>query len=215
MIFLGPVYTWLETNYATRINHFPLIRLVTYSVDKTILYLLLFAVLRGLWVWRRQKRVRIGHELLVLLFAAYVMLLLFLTVFRNAYFPWQITMDWGRNWHEANTVLLAETWKLRLGLSHFDFYYQSLGNVVWFIPFGLILPLMLRTKHKALHVIIYGLLLSMCIECLQFYMHTGIADIDDVIFNTTGAFIGALIYVVGHQIHLQFRRQNQGEKMHR
>ncbi|WP_127849500.1 VanZ family protein [Lacticaseibacillus hulanensis] len=202
MIFLGPVYKWLEANYAVRIHHFPLIRLVTYSVDKTILYLLLFVVLRALWLWHRHKKVRWGHELLVFVFAAYVILLLFLTVFRGVYYPWQITMDWGRKWHDANTVILAETWKLRLGLSHFDFYYQSLGNVGWFVPFGLLLPLMLRTKHKAVHVIFWGILLSLFIETMQFYMHTGIADIDDVIFNTTGALIGSLMYVLLHRIRL-------------
>lgn len=200
MIFLGPVYAWLQTNYAERINHFPLIRLITYSVDKTILYLLIFAVLRALWLWRRRRPVRVGHELLILLFSGYVILLLFLTVFRNVYYPWQITMDWGRNWHEANFVILQETWKLRLGLSHFDFYYQSLGNIVWFIPFGMLLPLMLRPKHKAIHVVFWGMLLSMFIECMQFYMHTGIADIDDLIFNTTGALIGAVLYVILHKI---------------
>jgi glycopeptide antibiotics resistance protein len=131
-----------------------------------------------------------------------VILLLFLTVFRGVYYPWQITMDWGRNWHDANTVILAETWKLRLGLSHFDFYYQSLGNVAWFVPFGMLLPLMLRTKHKAVHVIFWGILLSLFIETMQFYMHTGIADIDDVIFNTTGALIGSLMYVLLHRIRL-------------
>ena len=202
MIFLGPVYRFLEANYAERINHFPLIRLVTYSVDKTILYLLIFAVLRGLWLWRRPKRIRLGHELLVFTFTAYVMLLLFLTVFRHSYFPWQITMDWGRDWHEANWTVLAETWKLRLGLSHFDFYYQSLGNVVWFIPFGMMLPLLLRPRHKAIHVVFWGMLMSMFIETMQFYMHTGIADVDDLIFNTTGAFIGAIIYVCLHRLRM-------------
>ena len=46
MIFLGPLYHYLHTELAGRINHFPLIKLVVLSLDKTILYLLIFMALR-------------------------------------------------------------------------------------------------------------------------------------------------------------------------
>ena len=81
------------------------------------------------------------------------------------------------------------TFKLRLG-SQIDLWYQSFGNVLWFIPFGFGLPSLRRTKIAAWRVIGWGLLLSLAIESLQFVLVSGVADIDDVIFNTIGTILG-------------------------
>lgn len=38
--------------------------------------------------------------------------------------------------------------------------------------------------------------LSIGIETLQFLLMTGVSDIDDVFFNTCGAILGYLIYIL-------------------
>lgn len=38
MIFLGPLYNLLSQLYATKINHFALIKLIVLALDKTIFY---------------------------------------------------------------------------------------------------------------------------------------------------------------------------------
>ena len=42
MLFLGPLYNLLARLYATRINHFALIKLSLLAIDKTILYFLVY-----------------------------------------------------------------------------------------------------------------------------------------------------------------------------
>ncbi len=36
MIFLNPIYQFIVEHFATKINHFPLVELIFYSLDKTI-----------------------------------------------------------------------------------------------------------------------------------------------------------------------------------
>ncbi|MCI1894816.1 VanZ family protein [Lacticaseibacillus suilingensis] len=189
MLFLGPVYRYVQAQLEGRINHWPLVRLIMYSLDKTLLYLALFLLLRLGLKLLFHRRFDAWHEVKVILFSAYVILLLMLTVFRQWYYPWQLHFYWERPLSAINWTPLVNTFKLRLG-SQIDLWYQSFGNVLWFIPFGFGLPSLRRTKIAAWRVVGWGLLLSLAIESLQFVLASGVADIDDVIFNTIGTILG-------------------------
>ena len=88
---------------------------------------------------------------------------------------------------------MKETLKLTQGQSMLDFFYNSLGNILWFIPFGLLFPKIIQKKSMLL-TIFFGGCLSVCIEGLQFILETGVSDIDDVFFNVCGTIIGFIIY---------------------
>ncbi|WP_225047053.1 VanZ family protein [Lacticaseibacillus kribbianus] len=192
MLFLGPVYQVVRAHLEGRINHFPLVRLMMYSLDKTILYLLAFALIRGVWLFATKRPWRLGHELKVHVFAGYVILLLMLTVFRQWYYPWQLHFYFNHPLADINWTPMVETMKLRLGASQLDFWYQSLGNVVWFVPFGFGLA-WLAPRPRLWRVLLAGILLSVMIEGLQFLLYSGVADIDDLIFNTVGALVGYVL----------------------
>ncbi len=74
------------------------------------------------------------------------------------------------------------------------------GNVVLFIPFGLLFSLLierLRRKVKPTSIILtvfVSILLSSFIELNQYLYTFRVANIDDVILNTTGGLIGAILY---------------------
>ncbi|WP_461213372.1 VanZ family protein [Lacticaseibacillus sp. GG6-2] len=193
MLFLGPLYRIVAASRFAEVNHWPLLRLVFYSLDKTLLYLIIFLAVR--WgsavLFRRPLALR--HELKVAVFAGYIILLLALTVFRDVYYPWQLQLHWHRSLSVINTTPLIETLKLRQGQSQFDFWYQSLGNVIWFLPFGWGVA-SLTHRFGFIRVALGGLALSLMIECLQFLLISGVADIDDVIFNVTGALCGYLAF---------------------
>ena len=148
MLFLGPVYRYVQAQLEGRINHWPLVRLIMYSLDKTLLYLALFLLLRLGLKLLFHRRFDAWHEVKVILFSAYVILLLMLTVFRQWYYPWQLHFYWERPLSAINWTPLVNTFKLRLG-SQIDLWYQSFGNVLWFIPFGFGLPSLRRTKIAA------------------------------------------------------------------
>jgi len=67
------------------------------------------------------------------------------------------------------------------------------GNIVLFMPFGFALPLKFPKLRSMKTVIWAGLSLSIMIECIQLMMPQRCADIDDVILNTLGTYLGFLL----------------------
>lgn len=73
------------------------------------------------------------------------------------------------------------------------FYYNVIGNILIFIPFGFYLSKHVEAK-KASHILIATLIVSFTIEAVQF--HIGRAfDVDDIILNVVGGICGFLLYI--------------------
>ncbi len=68
------------------------------------------------------------------------------------------------------------------------------GNVIGFMPFGALLPLLMRSARRAWKIGILGLEISLVIELSQFLFQRGIFDVDDLILNTSGALLGYLLF---------------------
>ncbi|MDO4912099.1 MAG: VanZ family protein [Lactobacillus sp.] len=194
MLFLTPLYNYLVSHLATRINHFPLIKLAIYALDKTIFYFLIFALLRIIWLIAIRHRRSLKSEFSVWLLVFYLLLVMFGTVFRDAYFPTQMTWYFNRPLSDINFIPFEMTVKLFHGESLVDFVYNSFGNVLCFLPLGILLPITFKYYRKFNRIIITGMLFSLIIESLQFVLMTGVSDIDDIIFNTIGAAIGYGVY---------------------
>ncbi|SDZ68157.1 VanZ like family protein [Evansella caseinilytica] len=83
-----------------------------------------------------------------------------------------------------------------------------LGNIVLFIPFGFLFPMFLerfRQSKKPVGIILVtfiAMLLSCSIEMTQFIFTYRVANIDDVILNTTGGFIGVIMYRIVRMIKI-------------
>lgn len=72
-------------------------------------------------------------------------------------------------------------------------------NVLLFIPLGYVLRRFHGVKRSVLNVVLIGFMISLTIEVIQLVsMYQGlnvrIFDVDDLILNTIGTLIGALIY---------------------
>lgn len=86
----------------------------------------------------------------------------------------------------------------------------SLLNVLLMMPFGFGLPFI--TKFRMKKIVAAGVLFSITIELLQLItglmsnMTFRVADINDVIFNTTGAAAGYLLFVVFVRIYCRTSR---------
>lgn len=196
MLFLGLVYDWVAKNYATEFNHFALVKLSFFAVDKTIFYFLLFAFARLFWLLLVKKRRSLRSELIVWFFAFYIILLFMVTTFRNSYFPWQIVWHFNRPLSDINLIFLHETFKMVHAQSELDFIYNFIGNIICFMPFGLFLPFLPHGKIGFGKTLAWGVAVSLLIETLQFLLMSGISDIDDVFFNACGVCIGYLCFVL-------------------
>lgn len=74
------------------------------------------------------------------------------------------------------------------------FWINLVGNIVMFIPFGFILPL-LYGKMNGFKVLLAALLFSSSIEIMQLLLPRG-TDIDDVWLNCLGALLGWLFFQI-------------------
>lgn len=85
-----------------------------------------------------------------------------------------------------------------------ELYRALLMNVFLFFPLGLTLSNALPRKwHRWLRIILttlIGCILSAGIEYAQYRCALGLAETDDVICNTLGAFLGAVSLLVAHAI---------------
>nr|MBA5586997.1 VanZ family protein [Anaerobacillus isosaccharinicus]QOY38675.1 VanZ family protein [Anaerobacillus isosaccharinicus] len=69
-----------------------------------------------------------------------------------------------------------------------------IGNIILFIPFGFLAPIAIKKLRKSVLITTgLGMLLSIAIESSQFLFTYRVSNIDDVILNTLGAFIGAVM----------------------
>ena len=70
---------------------------------------------------------------------------------------------------------------------------QAILNVVAFVPIGVLLGLSF-SKMKWWEVILIGGAFSVMIEALQFILHCGFTEFDDVFHNVLGCLIGYGVY---------------------
>lgn len=75
---------------------------------------------------------------------------------------------------------------------------QILLNILFFIPFGVLVPFCVdgSWKRKLAITVASACLLSGLVEFLQFVCKLGFAEFDDVFDNTMGAAIGAVVVLM-------------------
>ena len=80
----------------------------------------------------------------------------------------------------------------------FDVYdgwlINIIGNVTMFIPVGLVWPFCFKKLDTLGKTVLYGAAFPLFIEISQLPFSDRCSDVDDMILNTTGIFIGALIF---------------------
>ncbi len=100
--------------------------------------------------------------------------------------------------------------------SPFNAVVQILGNIIMTLPFGFLLPMIIRFKKKYTYIIT-AFLMPVCIEATQLVLGLSLgtlyrtADIDDVILNSTGIFIGYAVYKLFFYLK-EKRMQKQNDK---
>lgn len=136
------------------------------------------------------KKIRI---LGTVLFAAYLVLLVYLLFFAERY---------GRGTDAGRRINLAPLREIRRFLNSRDtlgvraVFLNVYGNVLLFVPFGAILPVLHRNFRKFPVTLICGILLSVSVELMQYISCRGSCDVDDVLLNTLGCTAGYVIFAL-------------------
>ncbi|AGG67945.1 hypothetical protein H924_12620 [Corynebacterium callunae DSM 20147] len=161
----------------------------------------------------------VGAPLIVLSLFVYGWVMALLTVFKPFV---AIGLLWGYKSGRVRVVSLVPFNDAMVGESFQSMLFGYGGNFIFFVPFGLLVYALLRGggwrwssglsglggrgsgragvhrlrrggRFPLLKTTLLGALCSIAIEITQYIFSLGYTDIDDILFNTLGAFIGAFI----------------------
>jgi glycopeptide antibiotics resistance protein len=112
--------------------------------------------------------------------------------FRNEYRHYSIK----QGWEKANTKPFS-TIKLFYNSHRLNPEYRQnnlWGNLLGFLPLGVLLPLLIAFFRKGIIVLVTGFVISLCFEMTQLLFDLGVFDVDDIILNTSGCLAGYIIF---------------------
>ena len=74
------------------------------------------------------------------------------------------------------------------------------GNVIGFMPFSAILPVMNRKLRRCGRMVLITFLFSIAVELAQLVTQAGCFDVDDILLNTLGGLLGYIVFALCNQI---------------
>lgn len=90
---------------------------------------------------------------------------------------------------------LFKTIRMYVDYSYMLNSFENLvGNVVIFVPFGFLLPMVHRRGRNFFIMLLHALLFVLGIEIFQLFSGFGAFDVDDILLNCMGAVLGYLVY---------------------
>ena len=81
------------------------------------------------------------------------------------------------------------------------FLVNIFGNIVLFMPYGYIFPVLSEDRHKKvifafIDMFFAALIFCLVVETCQLLSRVGVFDVDDIILNMFGALLGFCTYVI-------------------
>lgn len=77
-----------------------------------------------------------------------------------------------------------------------SFLINIVGNVICFMPFGFLFPIINGKGRKWYNTILAAFLLSLSVEVMQLVFKVGSFDVDDMFLNTLGGVLGYICFSV-------------------
>ncbi len=154
-----------------------------------------YIVARFVFVKVKKKQINLLHEIILFIFVVFLVGLASQTIIPKFEFGvngFNIVDD---GIHKTNLIpfkVLYETYYEVFVNGYINYFLINfLGNIILFIPFGLIIPLLWKLSTKK--TLFIGFCSSLLIEFTQLFLARG-TDIDDLILNTTGTLLGILLF---------------------
>lgn len=80
--------------------------------------------------------------------------------------------------------------------NHLFWFMQIFLNILLFVPFGFLLPIVSERLRNPILTVFAGFLFSSGIEAMQYITGRGLTEVDDVINNTAGAMFGYIAFAI-------------------
>ena len=80
--------------------------------------------------------------------------------------------------------------------SWYLFFWNVIGNICVFVPFGVFLPKLFAKCKNIFLTVLFSFEMSLCVEIVQLVTKVGSFDVDDLLLNTLGGLLGFLCIIV-------------------
>ena len=145
-----------------------------------IIFTIVIVSIRLMYLIVHKEKFVFYKEVLYLASLLYALLLFYVVTFQD--------VNYGTN----NFVPFKEIFRYEFGSR--VFIHNIIGNIILFIPFGYFVSRIMKTKSP-FPTIIISLITSSVIEFTQLKIGRTF-DVDDIILNLVGSFLGYSIYVI-------------------
>ncbi|MDE6064953.1 MAG: VanZ family protein [Lachnospiraceae bacterium] len=146
----------------------------------------------------------INRKYMRILFILYLLILMKVIIFK---FPLevmrQIAASWKKEvfWEGLNGANFELFRTIKLYVRHWDnkginSFGNLIGNIIAFIPLGYLMPRLHKIFENLFLCMATALLFILGIELFQLFSAFGIFDVDDILLNGLGTFIGYLCFVL-------------------
>lgn len=167
--------------------------MLMFSIILTPIYVL------ARFIYMRKRQISWGREATMFIFFAFCV-----SIFSQTILP-EVTLHNGR----LQVALRPNQWAVNLipfktistymnalqGPLASIAFYNLVGNIVLFIPFGFFLPFLWEKFRKVQAAALYAIGIPVFIETTQYFIGRSV-DIDDVILNTIAIMFGYLLWIV-------------------
>lgn len=145
------------------------------------------------------------------LFIAYLLTLAYFLFFAEA-----TGRTFTERTYQYNLILFHEirrfiTYRHQLGFS--AVVLNLVGNVVAFVPFGALLPLLVKRARSLIKTSLLGFEFSLLVEIVQLFSKVGSFDVDDMLLNTLGVLGGYVLFHLMYIMHWHKKRKSDRKEL--
>lgn len=133
------------------------------------------------------KRTKTHQKVCWVLFFCYLLMLTYFMFFSDGFGRSEYT-EYRYNLTLFKEIRRFYTYRELLGMK--AFLINTVGNVVCFMPFGFILPIITELGKKWYNTLLLSFLMTLSIETIQLVFKVGSFDVDDMFLNTAGGVAG-------------------------
>ena len=144
------------------------------------------------------------------LFFVYLAGLVYFLFFAEEYGRGTLDMVYSYNLCPFREIRRYMTYWEMLGIR--TVFLNLAGNVIGFMPFGALLPLMARNARKAWKTVLFSFEISALVEISQLIFQVGCFDVDDIILNTLGGLLGYMVFWISSTCYLRVERGRSKDK---
>lgn len=145
----------------------------------------------------KEKNKRLIIKVGWLVFYIYILLLAYFLFFSEHYGRDLVTQQY--NLQLFKEIKRFIRYRDQIGIE--GFVVNIFGNVLAFVPYGFLLPMLKRSYRKFYVIAFLSVLISIVIETSQLLLMVGVFDVDDILMNSLGGILGYFAFQFAYSLY--------------